>query len=96
MQAFLGGVQRSSLERLVAAAAHCRPQVAQGAAFAAKARQLAGISSEQTEMACEVFCELAASQTSGRVDRCLADFRSDSVEPAYEQWRCRIQSCFQR
>lgn len=93
--AYAGGVSQSALESLGKAAGCCRPQVAQGAAFAAKARQFAGNPSAHTELACQIFCGLTADASASVTDVAMVDL-PDNYEgvPSYEIWRQRIQSHF--
>jgi hypothetical protein len=58
--AYAGGVDRETVEALRAVAGPYGAQLAQGAAFAAKARQRAGNVAENTEIACVTLCGLSA------------------------------------
>jgi hypothetical protein len=89
--AYAGGVEASSLEQLREAAASYLGQVAQGAAFAAKARQRAGNPANHTDLACRVLCRIPAEEAAAITDDGLKDLPPDGVEPAYEAWRQRIQ-----
>lgn len=93
--AYAGGVKRSAIESLRAAAA--MPYVshlAQGAAFAAKTRQRAGNPAEHTELACEVLCGRSADAAAEITDLALRDLPDDGEVPAYEIWRQRIRAHF--
>jgi len=68
------------------------PQAAQGAAFAAKARQRAGIVVPHTEMACGVWCGMSADEAAAVTDEALHDLRFDGAEPAFEEWRRKVQT----
>ena len=92
--AYAGGVDRPSVEALRAAAGLYRPHLAQGAAFAAKARQRAGNPSQHTELACKILCGVPAEFAARVTDASLEDLPTDGPEPAYEVWRERIQSRF--
>ncbi len=89
---YAGGVGRKELETLRAAADHYRSHLAQGAAFAAKARQRAGNLIPQTEMACEVFCGVSASEAAAWTDEALEGVPREpgGSEPGYEVWRQRL------
>lgn len=90
--AYAGGVDRGRIEYLRDAAGSHVSQLAQGVAFAAKARQLAGNMAPHTELACEVILGAPAEAAARVTDAALEDLPPDGVEPAYEVWRRRIQS----
>lgn len=92
--AYAGGVARADLELLRDRGAAYAPQLAQGAAFAAKARLRAGNLVPQTELACDVFCQLPAQDAAAVTDNCLRDLGGDSDTPAYQAWRERISANF--
>jgi hypothetical protein len=92
--AYAGGVGAHVLERLVRQARDCAPELAQGAAFAAKARQRAGNMTPHTEAACQVLCRMPAAAAAQETDRALQRLPSDGQLPAYEVWRDRIRSTF--
>lgn len=90
--AYAGGVESADLHALLTSAGPNRPHVAQGAAFAAKARQRAGNTVPHTELACEVLCGLSLSETARVTDDALVDLPADAALPAFESWRTRIRS----
>jgi len=92
--AYAGGVPRPVLEALRAAAGAYGPCLAQGAAFAAKARAHAKNASTYTDEACHVFCGLSAQHAAEITDQALAALPPDGDEPAFEVWRRRIQARF--
>ena len=92
--AYAGGVSRADIEALRTAARAYRPQLAQGAAFAAKARQRAGNPVAHTETACEVLCGLSSNVAASVTDDALNDLPQENGEPGYEIWRQRIQAQF--
>ncbi len=94
--AYAGGVDRAAIETLHKAGAAYRPQLAQGAAFAARARQRAGNPSEGTDRACRVLCGQPAAEAAAIPDRALEDLPFTTETPAYEIWRQRIQAHFAR
>jgi hypothetical protein len=94
--AYAGIVDRLALETLRDAAGPYRPHLAQGAAFAAKARQRAGNPADHTELACIVLCGLSATAAAHITDVALEDLPSDGSRPTYELWRQRIQDHFAR
>ncbi len=87
---YAGGVEHNSLDELRDRAGGYGTHLAQGAAFAAKARLRAGNLVPHTEMACEVFCRLSAAEAAAVTDDCLNDLPADGEEPAYQVWRIRI------
>ena len=92
--AYAGGVDRAALGCLRASAVERLPQLAQGAAFAAKARERAGNPAAHTELACEVLCGMPAREAAAITDAALQDLPPDGADPAYETWRRRIQDRF--
>lgn len=91
---YAGGVERSQLEALKMAAGVYLPQIAQGAAFAAKTRIRAGNATPHTEMACQVFCEMSLDEAAQITDNALEGLSAQGDIPAYEIWRQRIQAQF--
>lgn len=92
--AYAGGVDQADVEALRMAAHAYAPQLAQGAAFAAKARQRANNPAAHTEMACKVLCGISPEAAALVTDVALERLRDDGEEPAYEVWRRRIQTQF--
>lgn len=92
--AYAGGVGEAEIENLKNRAAVYLPNLAQGAAFAAKARQRAGIPSEQTESACRIICRCTSDKAALITDEKLENLPVDAKVPAYEVWRQRIQKEF--
>jgi hypothetical protein len=71
------------------------PQLAQGAAFAAKARQRAGNLTPYTELAAKVLCGLSAQDAARLCDTTLENLPANASQLAFEIWRQRIQQHFQ-
>ena len=97
--AYAGGVDEVAIATLQTAAAAYHPQLAQGAAFAAKARQRAGNPAPHTEQACQILCDLSASDAADLTDRALNAVLHSSSSPApalsaYELWRQHLQTQF--
>ena len=92
--AYAGCIDSDSTRTLQKAAGPFRPQLAQGATFAAKARQRAGNPAEHTEQICRILCGLSAEEAARVTDSALEGLPPDGDEPAYEEWRRRIQNFF--
>ncbi|HME00036.1 MAG TPA: DUF1702 family protein [Terriglobia bacterium] len=92
--AYAGGVGRAVVDALAAVAKPYAPQLAQGAAFAAKARERAGNPAECTDIACEVLCGVSTAEAAAVTDAALVSLPEDGPEPAYEVWQRRIQARF--
>jgi hypothetical protein len=90
--AYAGGADREAIESLRRTAGPHLAQLAQGAAFAAKARQRAGNPAPHTELACQVLCGLSAHAAAGVTDAALDGLTDSDAEPAYEVWRKRIRT----
>jgi hypothetical protein len=89
---YTGWAEAATLLELRSAARSFVPELAQGAAFAAKARQRAGNPTRRTDVACRVFCGLGADQAAAVTDH---ELRGLPAGPsAYEIWRQRIQQRF--
>jgi hypothetical protein len=93
---YAGGVERESLEQLRAAAGEFLPHVAQGAAFAAKARLRAGNPVPHTEHACAILCGRSLAETAAVTDAMLERLPDDVIEPRYETWRRRVRHAVSR
>jgi hypothetical protein len=90
--AYAGGQDRAATETLHTAAGLYRPQLAQGAALAAMARQQAGNLATHTDLACEVLCGLSSDMAAHMAAAAMHNLPVDSREPAYDIWRQRIQA----
>lgn len=96
--AYAGGRERARIQDLKLAAGRFAPHLAQGAAFAATAREQAGNLAAHTEVSCQVLCGMSAAET---VAATLAlrpgaapDESVDAPEPAFEAWRRSLQQRF--
>lgn len=69
-------------------------QLAQGAAFAAKARLRADNPVDHTELACQIICGMSASAAAKVTDDALQNLTAQDQIPAYEIWRQKIQQHF--
>jgi enediyne biosynthesis protein E3 len=87
---YAGGLDSLGICQLRRAAGSWWPHLAQGAAFAAKARARAGNLTEHTNEACRLLAGLPAIEAAALCDRMLSP-AADGAEPEYESWRTRIQ-----
>lgn len=91
--AYAEGMSGDEVQELGRCAAPYGAALAQGAAFAAKARLLAGNPAPHTEIACRIFCAMTAEKAAALCDETLAQ-----VEPknpaAYQEWRELAQEKF--
>jgi hypothetical protein len=95
--AYAGGMPRTTIERLRVLAGQHAAELAQGAAFAAKARQHAGNPVEHTDAACAVLCGCSATRAAAMIDEAQMELpRGDDVEPGYEVLRQRVQAALRR
>lgn len=89
---YAGGVEREALVELSAAAGPLWPHLAQGAVFAARARQRAGNMAPHTGLACEVICGRGAEEAAAIAESTLAVLGAAEGEPPrFERWRQAIQ-----
>ncbi len=92
---YAGGAGANELVQLRARAGPFAPQLAQGCAFAAKARQRAGNLVPHTDVATRILCNLSALDAARLCDTTLGNLPAHADLPAYEIWRGRIQNHFQ-
>jgi hypothetical protein len=88
---YAGAVEAAALNALAVSAGQYQPQLAQGAAFAAKARLHAGNPTEYTGRATGVLCGCGAADAAQWTDDALVGLEAGGVEPAFEVWRRRVQ-----
>lgn len=97
---YAGAVTPDEIARLATRAGPHRPSLAQGAAFAAKARLRAGNPAAHTSRAVEILCatsaELAAKQCDLELSALGASPRSDGPVPDFERWRRSVRRSFAR
>jgi hypothetical protein len=95
---YAGGRTRAEIEELRRAAGGLAPQLAQGVAFAAEARQRAGSMAPQTVLAAEVVCGTSAEEAAAVTHAARPEIPAGEpvavAEPAFEVWRRRIQEHF--
>lgn len=88
---YAGDLPENGLRLLLQRAGESSPQLAQGVAFAAKARQRAGNLMPFTELACRIICGMSAEDAAHVTDEALENLPLEAAQPAYEIWRQRIQ-----
>lgn len=91
---YAGGVDEQAIKSLKILGEAYLPQIAQGAAFAAKTRQRAGNLTEHTQKACQILCGMSAEEAAAITDQSLMGLSYQETTPAYKIWRERIQSQF--
>ena len=91
---YAGGRDRAAVLELRLAAGEHTPELAQGAAFAAEARERAGNPALHTELACQVLCGVSAERAAATAREAGQDLPPDGGVPAFEVWRRRIQEHF--
>ncbi len=93
------GVSDDAIDRLCALAGPNRAALAQGAAFAAKARQRAGTPAQHTRRAVEKICATSLEQAAELCDSVLAVSSGAPSEPSgmpvFERWRAGIRDAFE-
>lgn len=94
--AYAGKLDARELCDLQQAAGPFAADLAQGAAFAAKARQRAANPAAHTALACESLCRMSADGAAMVADLCLQNLRPRKDEIAYEAWRKRVRNQFVR
>ncbi|MFS1302088.1 DUF1702 family protein [Streptosporangium longisporum] len=95
--AFAGGCDAEGLAALRHAAGEYRPELAQGAVFAVKARHHAGPVPAHTETAAAVLADLSVESAAALADAGVAEYGTAAVagrEVPYELWRRRVHAHF--
>jgi hypothetical protein len=94
---YAGGRSEAEIEALRRAAGPLQAELAQGVAFAAKARERAGNPAAHTEMAAQGICGMSAARAAAITDHTREGLPADRPEePAFEVWRRRIQDHFRK
>lgn len=91
---YAGGADAMELEMFLCRARDYRPQVAQGAAFAAEARVRAGLVVPHTHVAARVFTGLSPFEAARVTHNARPNPSAEGALPAYEVWRQRIAQEF--
>jgi enediyne biosynthesis protein E2 len=94
--AYAGAGDAEQLKTLRDASGEYRPEVAQGAVFAAKARAHADLQTPHTEIAAQVLCDLSVHEANALADQASSGFTAGPAGPVpdYEVWRGRVQEHF--
>jgi hypothetical protein len=91
--AYAGGLAQEAIAQLQSKAGIYASAMAQGAAFAAKARQLAGNPAEHTNIACSVLSQLSSEQAAALCDETFSQIDLIRSCP-YQHWRELMQQFF--
>lgn len=92
--AYAGGIERAEIESLRNLSERFAPELAQGAAFAAQARERAGNPAPHTDLACRILCDCDASRAAEATVHALQDLPLDAAIPSFEVWRRRLHVRF--
>jgi hypothetical protein len=92
--AYAGGLSPSEMMELGELSQTYLPDLAQGIAFAAKARLRAGYLPEHTEQICQLIWQQSSVAVAVITDEALVNLPVDDITPAYEFWRSRIKNKF--
>jgi hypothetical protein len=91
---YAGGVDVSELARFGDLAGHYRPEVAQGAMFAAKTRHMTDLVIPHTELAVKTHTGMTVAEAAATVDEIHRGLPPEGEVPAYEVWRQRLAGLF--
>ena len=92
--AYAGGLSAADVSHLLRHAGGDAAALAQGVAFAAKARQRAGFIPEHTQLVCQAVWGQPVDTVARLTDATLAQLPLSSMTAAYALWRKRIQQAF--
>jgi enediyne biosynthesis protein E3 len=94
--AYAGGADAADLRLMTERAGEFRPDVAQGAAFAAKARLLADLVTPHTEVAVRALCSMSVEEAAAVTEEAIEVLLdAGGPVPGYELWRQRIRKQFE-
>jgi hypothetical protein len=88
--AYAGGISADAVAELREAAGVHAAALAQGAAFAAKARQLAGNPAPHTELTCAKLCGIGPAKAAALCDQTLS-YLAGRNSSSYQAWRELVQ-----
>jgi enediyne biosynthesis protein E3 len=89
---YAGGVPVEDLQKIQDLSAPFHEHLAQGTAFAVKARTRAGNLVEHTKRASEIICGMSADEVVRIVELATEALPPDGLDPSFEVWRQRIQT----
>lgn len=93
---YAGGADAGELVDMARLAGRYRSHAAQGAAFAAKARLLAGLVTPGAELGVKVYCDSSIEEAAAVTDEARRGLPAQDGEiPSYEVWRTRIRNRFE-
>ncbi len=93
---YAGGADAGELAEMARLAGRHRAAAAQGAAFAAKARLLAGLVTAGTELGVKVYCDMSVDEAAAVTDETMRGLPDeDGQVPSYELWRERTRKRFE-
>jgi enediyne biosynthesis protein E3 len=93
---YAGGADAGELAEMARLAGPYRPHAAQGAAFAGKARLLAGLVTPGTELGVKVHCDMSVEDAAAVSDEARHDLPPEGTDPpSFEVWRERIRKRFE-
>jgi SagB-type dehydrogenase family enzyme len=93
---YAGGTDAGELSDMVRLAGQYRSYAAQGAAFAAKARLLAGLVMPGTEIGVKVHCDMSVEDAAAVTDETRQGLPTEDANlPSFEVWRERIRKRFE-
>ena len=93
---YAGGTDVADLKLMADLAGEFRPDVAQGAAFAAKARLLADLVTPHTEVAVRAYCSMSVEEAAAVTEEAVEVLLDPAGPvPGYELWRQRIRKQFE-
>lgn len=89
---YAGGASAEELTRLVALAGRHEPELAQGVAFASKARLVSSVVPAHTELAAQLLAGAEVAEAAGWTDRARAELGPGAAGAAdYQRWRAGIR-----
>ena len=91
---YAGEAEPEQLRTFLTTAGPFHAHLAQGAAFAAKARQRAGNLTPYTDRACRILCGMTPIEAARITDDALENLPNHEADPGFEVWRRRIQERF--
>ena len=93
---YAGGADAGELADMARLSGRFRSHAAQGAAFAGKARLLAGLVVPGTELGVKVYCDMSVEEAAAVTDEARHGLPAEDGEiPSFEVWRGRIRSRFE-